>query len=185
MNKLLGYIGIGIVILLIIEVSFSVGKNHKETVVKNKVENGEVVENYDYEMDFETEKRLSDESLNKAAEATSAEAVDRFIYTFHLCISEKDSTCLTNLLSDDVKSQFEQKSPITISNEGDALYQFISDNQTITGIKSDKTETKDGITSYVMTVHLLNEKYPQSYTVKFRNNLITLFSESRDYNENR
>ena len=175
MNKLIGYIGIGLVILLMAEFGISVVKNQKDNVAKNKLEKGELVEGY--VVDFETEKKLSDESYDKAAEATENEANERFIYTFHLCIGAKNYTCLTNLLSEDAKVQFQQRDSTKGSFEGVALYQLISEGQTITGINSEKIVTNDDSTTYIMNVHLLNKKYAENYMVEFSNNYITSFQK--------
>jgi hypothetical protein len=175
MNKLLGYLGIIIVLFLIFEVGFSLLNNQKEDIAQNKLENGVLVEGF--EVDFETEKKLSDESLKEAAEATKDEAAENIIYTFHVCIGAKNSQCLTNLLSDNMKSQFSQENSFYVGKEGEAIYQMISNQDTITGIDSDKITTTNGVTKYTLNVHLLNNKYVDSYDVEFSNNQITSFNK--------
>lgn len=177
-NKILGFFGVLIVLFLLFEIGPSIIKNQRNDAAEAELKKGKLVEGY--EVDFETEKRLSDDSIAKAEEETKGDSVDRFIYTFHMCIGAKSNECLTNLLSENLKNQVKQAAPKG-DTPGEALYHLIAADQAITRIEAEDAITVNGITSYTMNVHLLNEKYAKKFTVQFNDTRITTFnSESRD-----
>lgn len=172
-NKLLGYIGIVLVVLLLFDIGFGALKNQRNEVAENKVAQGELMKGH--EVDFETEKKLSDESLEQAEQSTKDEAEEQFIYTFHYCIGAKNYMCLTNLMSNEMLDKY---SDAEIS-EGEALYKFFSKNQAITGLSSTNVLTENDVTTYEMNVNLLNKKYPVKYKVAFKDNHIIESSEEK------
>ena len=173
-NKLLGYIGVGLVVLLFFDLGLGALKNQRNEIAENKVAEGEIIKGH--EVDFETEKKLSDESLKKAEQATGDEAEEQFIYTFHYCIGAKNYMCLTNLLTDDMLEKFSDSA----ISEGEALYKYVSKNQVITGLSSSNVQTENDITTYVMNINLLNKKYPVMYNVVFKNNHIINLESSEE-----
>jgi len=175
MNKLLGYIGVGIVVLLLIDIGYSIIQNQKNDADENRLAKGlaegKIVEGY--EVDFETERQLSDASLEEAEKVNEDQSDEQFIYTFHFCIGAKDYECLTNLLSDNLKTLFKQ----TNSNisPGEAMYQSISKGRSITGLEAININSENEITTYQMNVHLLDKKYPKTFNVEFSKNHILKF----------
>lgn len=98
-----------------------------------------------YEVDYETEKRLTEQSLAQAAKSNqmyvNSQTLDTLFYCIGIATDMKMYDCVANLMSDELKAQFNNG---TNEDLGKVIYDSLVKERVLTGInkvvKEDKFE---------------------------------------------
>lgn len=125
-----------------------------------------------HSVDFETEEKLSETELNKAAKEEETEANAQTIQTLYYCLGvSKDIDnydCLANILSNDAKHSFE----MTGDNIGKNLYDSLIQDRTLTGIEKEIIKEKYEKSIYNVWLKFLNGT-KENYQITVENGVIT------------
>ncbi|MEQ2529091.1 hypothetical protein WMO40_20665 [Bacillaceae bacterium CLA-AA-H227] len=160
-SKLSKFIGIGIVLLLFIEIVGNIITSRAEEEEKNPIDaDGMIKEGYS--VSFEKEKEMAEDSY---PDVSTEEYQEQLMYAISQCIITSKSLnsyeCIGNNLQDSYfKSTLDNKTP---SEKGEYLYQTLLQGRTPTGVDVGLVSSTKQQQIYEVTINTLESKNPFSY----------------------
>lgn len=184
MNKFLVYIVVGFILITLADLGMKTIHNTKSAVEANPI-NAEGQIKDGYSVDFETEKKLSDESIKLADKQMEDDIHHQFIYTFNFCFSsakEIDSyECIGNLMQPSAYSHITTST--SNAEVGKEIYEYMTKGKSLVGLNATNETMENENFTYVLEVQILEKRYPFKFKLTLKENKITSIVEISESEE--